>query len=215
MKKVFIISLLSIITSVSLFSQSEKQALDTIFLKSGEKMPVYKIVGVYKKQILCYHHNFSKEYSAIDVDKVEYVKRDHTSQHQDLDMLIQQDTISTTTKIKLEYEKLNKNKSEIDYKIGWMQYNLGEFYKQESRSQLFYAASTITGLIGATILTNNTLTTDTKKYQDNLKMAYYCVFASSGLGALGLIIHINSYKWIKRTSISPTINGLSVTLDLN
>lgn len=198
-----------------LFSQTEKQISDTVFLKSGEKIPVYKIIGVQKERLACYKYDYSKEYSCVDVAKVAYVKRKKVSEYDDNTVPILRDTVSATTKVKLEYNNLNKDKSEIDYKLGWVQYNLGEFYKQQRISQLFYGLSALTGIIGTTITITNSTATDYTKSIDNSKMANYFLFATTGLGALGLIIHIDSYKWMKRASISPTTNGVSVTLELN
>ena len=156
------------------------QLNDTIFLKSGEILPVYKISRVSGKKI-----NFN-------IDEVNKTSIETT-------MVDGYSSILLTDKNKpeLEYYRANYHLPEIDYKRGWIQHNLNEFYKQKRIGHMCMGAGIISGVVYAL----NPL--------ENTAFAYI----AGGLSLASFIIDIDSYKWIKRASLETNVN--SVTLKVN
>ncbi len=185
MKKTTLLAVL-FMSSCLLFSQN-----DTIFLKSGSIIPVYKVIG---------SNESSPFLSFIPVEGAEIQTVDS--------MIVNRSVISNNyaTTIKPEiiysiedaYFKLNQNKSDVDYKIGWVQYNLGKFYKQERTSQIFYGLSLASSVAFAANPIKNTI----------------FMYVAAGLGAAGFIIHLDAYKWVRRASIETTLNKVAINIKL-
>jgi len=177
MKKVMLLSMVLFCTH--LYSQQN----DTIFLKDKTMFTVYKIIGCNDSNLICIKKVGSKE-SYIDL---KYIERFTKSNKANQSISFEQNY----------YEK-NKFKNELDYKTGWIQYNLNSFYKEERTSQVLYGLSLISGIVYAT----NPIKNSTFMY------------VAGGLGLIGFVVHIDSYKWIKRASIETTMKGVSLKIKL-
>src|ERR1035437_4048161 len=110
-----------------IFSYSQRN--DTIFFKTGKILPVYRINKVFDGIIYCVYKAGEDE-SIIDKDDVErYIKSNKVCTIEDI------------------YYENNKGKSEIDYKTGWIQYNLSKYYKEERASQIIYGLSLASSVV--------------------------------------------------------------------
>jgi hypothetical protein len=156
------------------------QLNDTIYLKSGEKYPVYKINRITDKVITFnVDQNFK---SRIDMSLVDGYSSN---------------LLTDKTKPDLDYYRAKHNLPEIDYKIGWVQYNLEKFYKQKRISHICMGAGILSGLVYISDPLENTA----------------FAYIAGGLSLASFIIDIDSYKWIKRASLETSVN--SVTLKVN
>lgn len=163
------------------------QQNDTIFLKTGNFIKVYRVKGSYLGTVSYVLHNGEAELE-VDTAKVERYTRSDKCE-------------SNNEKINIEtkYSDLNIEKSEIDYKTGWIQYNLKKYYTEERISEIFYGLSLVSSGVYAL-----------KPTKENFGFIY----ASAGLGLIGFVIHLDSYKWINRASVEPTFNGVKVKINL-
>lgn len=75
--------------------------------------------------------------------------------------------------------------------------NLLGFYKEQRISQLLYGAGILTSLLYFVKPTQNTA----------------FMYLSSGFGLAGLVFHIDSFKWIKRASLRPDSQGLTLKVE--
>jgi len=48
-----------------------------------------------------------------------------------------------------------------------------------------------------------------KNQQTNINLLY----VSAGLGAIGFIVHFDSYKWLKRASFETTLEGVKLKVE--
>lgn len=99
--------------------------------------------------------------------------------------------------VEKRYYELNKGKSEIDYKTGWIRYNLSKFYEEQRASQI----------CGGIVLVSSGI------YMLSPKSTAF-LYIGGLAGLIGLAINIDSYSWLKRASIEPTLNGISVKIKL-
>lgn len=231
--------LLSMIFSF-LFGYSQQN--DTIFYENGEIENVYKIRGVENGKLWYYFKKdyslngldtiLIKKYSKQTNDYCE--KKEFTNKK----VLIIKDTIINTKKLiedtistgidknkvnpyeiknsvyELEgkyYEK-NYNKSNIDYKTGWIQYNLKKFYKEERLSQIFYGLS-ITTSFATSIATLVNIESKSMNIKTS-KLIGTAGVLSGGLGLIGFVLHLHSYEWIKKASMETSLNELKVKINL-
>ncbi len=103
---------------------------DTIFFKTGEKYPVYKIRRINDKII-----TFNVDpilMSSIDIKLVDGYYSN---------------SLIDKNKHDLEYYKANQNLPEIDYEIGRVKHNLERFYKQKRASHICMGAGIISGVV--------------------------------------------------------------------
>ena len=196
MKKALLFSMLFYCTL------SFSQLNDTIFLKNGEVIPVYKITKIDSKYITYITGLRTSDLILDMIDVLKYTKSElpeiQTNEQTNISKVNPYLIKNSVYRIEGSYYEQNYNKNDIDYKIGWIQYNLGRYYKQKRTSQIFYGLSFISGIAYFTNIENN------------LVFSYI----SGGLGLVGFVIDIDSYKWIKRASIEPTLNGVSIKVKL-
>jgi len=179
-----------VLLSMILFcSMSYGQTNDTIFFKSGEVVPVYKITGISEGQLTYYSNKDQSDDEQQSID-TSYVKR--------YSQFLSTPALERAYDIEGAYFEKNKGKSELDYKTGWIQYNLKHFNSEEGVSRFFYGLGIVSGGVYAY---------DPVKYKNLL-------YVAAGLGSVGLIIHLNSYKWIKRASIQTSFSGVSLKMKL-
>lgn len=181
MKKIILLSM------IFFCSMSYSQTNDTIYFKTGEVVPVYKILGISDGQLTYL--------PGIDVDQEQSIDTSYVKKHK---RFLSTPALEDAYDIEGAYFEKNKGKSVMDYKIGWIQCNLKGFYKEEGASRFFYGLGIISGGVYAY---------DPVKYKNLL-------YVAAGLGSLGLILHLNSYKWIKRASIETTFSGVALKLKL-
>lgn len=94
------------------------------------------------------------------------------------------------------YFEISRGKSEIDYKTGWIKYNLKQFYKEERISQCFFALGGLS--LCAYAVSSN-------------KPSFFSI-AGVVLGGVGFGLHLDAYKWIKRATIETKLNGVSLNI---
>ena len=75
---------------------------------------------------------------------------------------------------------------------------MSKFYKEERASQVLYGLSFVTGIVYAAAPLKNT--------------PY--MYIAAGFGLAGFVVHLDSYKWIKRASIETTLNGVTLKVKL-
>ena len=182
MKKLLLLSLIFFCSLVY------GQRKDTLFLKSGQVLTVFKIAYIEGNQI----HFILKEgqeTQLVDTSLVQKYCMDVDSK------------INYSKSIESDYYQLNKNRSEQDYKTGWIQYNLQNYYGEERTSQIFYGAGLLAGAVYLCL-------PDEKNNNSPI------LYVSGTLTLIGYLIHLDSFKWLKRASIEPIRNGVSVKLKL-
>lgn len=103
-----------------------------------------------------------------------------------------------STIMERRYYEQNKGKSEVDYKTGWIRYNLSRFYEEQRASQICGGIAAVSGSI----------------YMLNPQKNTAFLYIGGLAGLIGFAIHIDSYTWIRRASIEPTLNGISVKIKL-
>jgi hypothetical protein len=162
------------------------QQNDTIFLKSGKFIPAYKVIGSYLGTVSYVLRSGGTELE-VDTAKVKHIVTNGIVSYND------------KQNIETKYSELNSEKSVTNYKIEWIQSNLKEYYTEERISEIFYGLSLVSSGVYAL-----------KPTKDNLAFIY----ASAGLGLIGFVIHLDSYKWINRASIEPTLNGIKVKINM-
>ncbi len=164
-------------------------AKDSIFMKSGEKFAVKSITRIWQGSIWYVTKESDKEY-AIDTALIspKLTKR-----------IIKRDApyVPYTT-IEDEYYAQNHTKSEMDYKLGWVKYNLRKFYKEQQTSQVLTGVSFM-GMFMAAAVGKENPDTGTK-----------LLIASSLTSLVSYIVYLDSYKWIARASLETNLNQVSV-----
>jgi hypothetical protein len=107
----------------------------------------------------------------------------------------------------------------IEYKINYVQYNLGKFHKQFKTGLYTTAAGSAILIIGASLKPEKLETTEGTGFNERTKIKNdyiqnIVIGAAGGVIAIvGIVMVLNSYKWIKRASIEPSIYG--ATLKIN
>ncbi len=183
MKKLILLSM------ILCCSMSYSQTNDTIYFKNGTVVAVYKVIGISDSQLTYYAtvDQSSDEPLAIDTS---YVSK--------YSQFLNTPALERAYDLEGAYFERNKGKSELDYKVGWIQYNLKRFNREEGVSRLFWGLGIISGGVYAY---------DQVKYKNLL-------YVAAGLGGIGFLLHLNSYKWIKRASIQTTFSGVSLKMKL-
>lgn len=118
-----------------------------------------------------------------------------------------QDSIKTTSEN--DYFLMNKNTDTVNYKIGYIRYNLGGFYKEIKTGFIISSIGFITATSAPLLIKPPD---DFTKYSEYNKQIKTVSLVGLGVGLLGSAIIIDSYKWIKRASIEPTTYGMSVKI---
>jgi hypothetical protein len=208
------------------------QQNDTIFFKSGDVLNVYEVIG-FDGAVLKYIRNKDSRESVVDTTFVKRygvksaeLKAEQKIMETELNakQKIEDSKLKAKQKIysiEKDYYEINKDKSQTEYRAEWVQYNLKGFYKQQRLSHIFYGISLLTGiplLINGKIMDEKRKKTQdpaeiedmTEKVKRNTNMYYL----PGALGLAGFVIYLDSYKWIKRASILPSLNGLTLQLEL-
>jgi len=175
-------------TSNQVFNYTDNKSLisDTVFLNNGEIRIVYRVLRIENQNLIVQYTKDGNEHQ-IDCNMItRFTKKNVDTNYNKL------------YEIEYEYYLNNKNKNETEYKLGWIQYNLGKFHDQERWSQICYGLGLTSSLIYAIDPVKNK----------------FLAYASPAFSLIGLIIHIDSYKWMKRASIEPQLNKISVKIDL-
>jgi len=199
MKKIIFLLTCVVFVSLSVFSQKK----DSIYLKIGEVIPVEQIILNKNVDSLSYHPlgetTIIRKISLKDVSKI-------YSRYDDVNYL-------------REYNNYNLKINE-DYKFNYIRSNLNAFYKEKMKGYCFIASGVALSCAGY-IISSSTYNSN-PEYYANIKSNNRTedingvdignvVMIVGGISSLiGIIINIDSYSWIKKASISPTVNGISI-----
>ena len=186
MKKLF---LFAVIVTFSKLLHAQQN--DTIFLKSGDVYNVYKVAGI-ENNFLMFYKLKSSNINKIDTTLVARFR----TQSNELEAT--QSAYENALLIEGEFNKKYKDLNEMDYQRKWIQYNLNGFYREKRLSQICYGLSFVSTIVWVKDPINNGA----------------FMYLAGGLGLASFIIDLDSYKWIKRASIEPTLNGLTLKLKL-
>jgi hypothetical protein len=115
-------------------------------------------------------------------------------------------TIKPETRTNPEYSYYLKYKGidSLNYKIGYIRYNLGQLHKEFTTGIWFSSIGFLTALSAPYFIKTPE---DYKDYPAYSKKVQTAVFVGAGIALIGTIISLDSYKWIKRASIEPTLYG--------
>ncbi len=97
---------------------------------------------------------------------------------------------------------LNNATDSLDYELRYMRYNLRKFHRQFLTGLSLSLAGSII-LVGSPFILSAT---------DNMNLFYLSSGVGAALGTVGLIVQVNSYKWIKKASIKPSEYGISLQI---
>jgi hypothetical protein len=104
----------------------------------------------------------------------------------------------------------------INYKIAYMQYNLCKFHNEMMTGFIFEGIGLIVGFAGPQLISPpsyinaTTHSNDLKTYQNT---QFVIAVSGAALSFIGTIICIDSYEWLKRASLEPTLNGASLKVN--
>ncbi len=162
---------------------------DTIFLKSGEIYTVYRVLDI-EDGYLTFKRNKDSNISTIDASLVK------TIGFQPKQLRDATDAYDKAYIIEGSFYEKNKKLSESAYNDAWIQHNLNRFYTQKRCAQICYGLSLATSILYYTGSFDKEL-----------------LYVSAGLSIAALAIDFHSYRWIKRASIKPSLQSLSVQLE--
>jgi hypothetical protein len=180
---------LLLLTLILFFTSAYSQQNDTIFLKSGEIYTVYRVLDI-EDGYLTFKRNKESNISTFDASLVK------TIGFQPKQLRDATDAYDKAYMIEGSFYDKNKKLSESAYNDAWIQHNLNRFYTQKRCAQICYGLSLATSILYYTGSFDKEL-----------------LYVSAGLSIAALAIDFHSYKWIKRASIKPSLQSLSLQLE--
>jgi hypothetical protein len=180
------ITLLLLLIACSLAAYSQN---DTIFLKNGEVKIVYRVLDI-EDGYLTFKRNKDSNISSIDASLVK------TIGFQPKQIKEATDAYDKAYIIEGRFYEQNKKLAESAYNDAWIQHNLNRFYTEKRFAHICYGLSLATSILYYTGSFDKEV-----------------LYVSAGLSIAALAIDFHSYKWIRRASIKPSLQSLSVQLE--
>jgi len=101
----------------------------------------------------------------------------------------------------------------INYKMAFIQYNLNKYKNESSIGTIFLGLGVVVGFAVPYIIPKPTASatiTDVNNYTNTIEAVQ---LIAAGTALVGTIIILDSYKWIKRASIEPTLYGVKLKIN--